>query len=87
MWYYQRMGFKELLNQNSGKSAGCKVRFILNQLSEVDRLDAEDAIEPGSGYSGATLAKALNDASGVSISASAVNNHRKGACPCPSQTL
>ena len=79
------MGFKDLLEQSVTRTEKCKVAYIIDQLTGQDKTEANEVIQRGSGYSGATIANALKTSTGISVSASAVNNHRNGECPCPSQ--
>lgn len=79
------MAFKDVLNDVIERPSKCKVAQLLDKLQETDQDEARDALNPDSGYSGASLAKAFAQLTGESLSASAVNNHRKGVCPCRSQ--
>lgn len=78
------MDFKDVLEDVRAKGRTCKVVFLLDKLNPQDRQDAEEALEYGSPYSGATLARAITQMTGEPLSSGAVNNHRKGACPCRS---
>lgn len=79
------MAFKDLINEIQDRPCKCKVALLVEDMTEEDRADAEAVMEPESGFSGATIARAITASTGVSISASAVNLHRKGDCPCRSQ--
>ena len=80
------MAFEDILKQIHERPAECKVAFLVNQMPDEDRDAAEAAMALGSGYSGATIARAITAVTSSKISASAVNIHRNGDCPCHSRT-
>ena len=79
------MVFAEKLKELHDPPRDCKVASLIKELPEGEQDEAHDLFRSDSGYSGAKLAVALSGATGVSVSASAVNNHRKGECPCRSR--
>ena len=79
------MVFAEKLKELHDPPRDCKVASLIKELPEGEQDAVHDLFLPDSGYSGAKLAVALSGATGSSVSASAVNNHRKGECPCRSR--
>ena len=79
------MVFAEKLKELHDPPRDCKVASLIKELPEGEQDAAHDLFRLDSGYSGAKLAVALSETTGVSVSASAVNNHRKGECPCRSR--
>ena len=80
------MNFKELLEDLHTGPNECKVVRTVNLLTDSERAFAMEALDTPERYSAPKLRKALEETTGQSISAGAISNHRKGACPCRSQT-
>ena len=80
------MNFKDLLEDLHTGPDECKVVRTINLLSDSEREFAMEALDAPERYSAPKLRKALEVATGQSVSAGAISNHRKGACPCRSQT-
>ena len=79
------MVFAEKLKELHNPPRDCKVASLIKELPEGEQDAVHDLFRLDSGYSGAKLAVALAETTGSSVSASAVNNHRKGECPCRSR--
>ena len=79
------MNFKELLDDLHSGPSECKVVKTVNLLPDNERSFAMEALNTPDSYSAPKLKKALEATTGQSISAGAISNHRKGACPCRSQ--
>ena len=79
------MVFAEKLKELHDPPRDCKVASLIKELPEGEQDAVHDLFRLDSGYSGVKLAVALSETTGVSVSASAVNNHRKGECPCRSR--
>ena len=64
------------------KTAPCKVRTIIDQLSEQERIAVEQALsQPKQEYPHTKIAEALSKRVGF-VSDSVVRLHRVGACSC-----
>ena len=79
------MVFADKLKELHDPPRSCKVASLIKELPDGEQDAAHDLFRLDSGYSGAKLAVALAETTGTPVSASAVNNHRKGECPCRSR--
>jgi len=76
------MSLADALNETPGRSGGkCILMHIRDTLSEVDRATLDKWNEDTRAFTAPKVAKALR-ASGHTISASSIRNHRAGDCPC-----
>lgn len=73
------MGLADSLAQQQDESYRCKVQRYVDSLDENDRVAYEAAV--ANGVSARRLATALNE-NGMSVSASSVQHHLSGVCPC-----
>lgn len=73
------MGFADSLASQQDDSYRCKVQRFVDELDKNDLVAYEAAV--ASGISARKLATAFND-NGMSVSASAVQHHLVGVCPC-----